>query len=82
MIVLGCICPGPSNNNNYVTEFWKSTLMVAPETIRIFETCMVLLIAEIFSCNPSYVSSGVATIEETEAAASVKKCSTEQAEQS
>ena len=30
----------------YVTEFWKITLMVAPETIRIFGTSMVLLIAE------------------------------------
>jgi len=30
-----------------VTEFWKITHMVAPETIRIFELSMALLIAEI-----------------------------------
>jgi len=30
----------------YVTEFWKITHMGAPETIRIFEFSMVLLIAE------------------------------------
>jgi len=29
-----------------VTEFWKITHMVAPETIRIFELSMALLIAE------------------------------------
>ena len=32
--------------NTYVTEFWKITLMAVPETIRIFETSMVLLIVE------------------------------------
>jgi len=30
----------------YVTEFWKITHMVAPETITIFEFSMALLIAE------------------------------------
>jgi len=30
-----------------VTEFWKITYMVVPETIRIFEFSMALLIAEI-----------------------------------
>jgi len=30
----------------YVTEFWKITLMVAPETITIFESNMVLLTKE------------------------------------
>jgi len=30
----------------YVTEFWKITHMVTPETIRIFEFSMALLIAE------------------------------------
>jgi len=30
----------------YVTEFWKITHMVVPETIKIFEFSMVLLIAE------------------------------------
>ena len=30
----------------YAAEFWKITLMVAPEIIRIFETGMVLFIAE------------------------------------
>jgi len=30
----------------YVTEFWKITLMVAPETIRIFELSMMLRIEE------------------------------------
>ena len=32
--------------DKYVTEFWKITLIVVPETIRIFETSMVLLLAE------------------------------------
>jgi len=30
----------------FVTEFWKITHMVAPETIRIFEFSMALLIGE------------------------------------
>jgi len=30
----------------YVTEFWKITQMGVPETIRIFEFSMALLIAE------------------------------------
>jgi len=33
-------------NYVYVTEFWKITHMVAPETIGIFEFSMPLLIAE------------------------------------
>ena len=46
----------------YVTEFWKITLMVVPEIIRISETSIVLLIAEntfqifqFFSCNSVYL---------------------------
>jgi len=45
----------------YVTEFWKITYMGAPETIRIFEFSMELLIAEttfkiflISTCNFRY----------------------------
>jgi len=30
----------------YVTEFWKITLMVMPETIRIFQFTIMLLTAE------------------------------------
>jgi len=32
--------------NSFVTEFWKITHMGAPETIRIFEFSMALLITE------------------------------------
>jgi len=32
--------------SSFVTEFWKITHMGAPETIRIFEFSMALLIAE------------------------------------
>jgi len=36
----------PQNAIKFVTEFWKITHMVVPETIRIFEFTMELLIAE------------------------------------
>jgi len=34
------------NATTYVTEFWKITLMGAPETIRIFNFITVLLTSE------------------------------------
>jgi len=37
---------GGIKKNLFVTKFWKITYMVAPETIRIFEFSMALLIAE------------------------------------